>query len=78
MTDTPTPVTASIHGYRQLSDADQLLINQIKDQANDVGRLVEAMMLNGQVDTRWVATARTTLQTGFMQLVRAVAQPTSF
>jgi len=67
-----------ITGYRQLNEAEVALMNEVKALANEVGRMVEGMMLNPKLDTRWVAAARTTLQTGFMQLTRAVAQPNSF
>jgi hypothetical protein len=71
-------VQPKIVGYRQLSEADAALINTVKDLANEVGRLVDGMLLNGKLDTRWVATAKTDLQKGFMSLVRSIAQPDSF
>jgi hypothetical protein len=73
-TSKPTPIT----GYRALTEGELHLINEIKAISNEVGRLVEGMAMNGKLDTRWVAIARTDLQKGFMALVRAVAQPTSF
>lgn len=71
-------VQPKITGYRQLNTEEVALMNEIKALGNDIGRMVEGMMLNPKLDTRWVAAACTTLQTGFMQLTRAVAQPTSF
>jgi len=67
-----------ITGYRQLNPTEVAKMNEIKEIANAVGVLVESMMKSDQLDIRWVAAARTTLQTGFMQLTRAVAQPNSF
>jgi len=67
-----------ITGYRQLNQQEVAKMNEIKELANAVGVLVESMMKSDQLDIRWVAAARTTLQTGFMQLTRAVAQPNSF
>lgn len=67
-----------ISGYRQLSEDDAAKMNDVKALAEQVGALIERMIIDGQLDTRWVATARTTLQTGFMQLVRSIAQPTTF
>ena len=72
---TPKP---PITGFRALSEGELHLINDIKAISNEVGRLVEGMAMNGKLDTRWVAIARTDLQKGFMSLVRSVAQPTSF
>lgn len=74
----PTLVQPRIVGYRQLSAKEAALMNEVKELANEVGRLVEGMALNPMCDTRWVTIARTTLQTGFMQLTRSVAKPESF
>ena len=65
-------------GYRELSAKELEAINEVKEMAQRVGVLVEAMALNGGYDTRWVAVARTQLQQGFMALTRSVAQPTTF
>lgn len=72
------PTQSKVIGYRNLTDEDVALMNQVKEQANEVGRLVEGMLMNGKLDTRCVATAKTQLQQGFMWLVRSIAQPTSF
>lgn len=84
----PPVVTARITGYRQLSAAEQDLINQIKAHAEATGHLVtlvqhHAAQAEGETSTalnpnRWAALAQTDLQTGFMKLVRAVAQPNTF
>jgi hypothetical protein len=76
-----------ITGYRDLSQAEIDTMNKIKALANEVGELVSS--LDGPVmgahgegaffpDPRWLAIAKTTLQTGFMQLTRSVAKPESF
>lgn len=76
-----------ITGYRDLSQAEIDTMNRIKALANEAGALIASLDgpvagVNGQgaffPDPRWLAIARTTLQTGFMQLTRAVAQPESF
>lgn len=84
----PTFVQPAITGYRQLSQSEADLMNEIKLAANQVGALIERMSAgNFQApgpdpvivpDQRWVAIARTQLQQGFMALTRAVAKPTSF
>jgi len=71
-------MSTPVIGYRELTEKEIALMNLIKEQGNEVGRLVEGLAMNGAVDTRWVAVARTHLQQGFMALTRAVAQPTSF
>ena len=70
-----------ITGYRQLSEQDALLINEIKDLANKTGVMIESLEAAGKegpYDQRWVAIAKTQLQQGYMALVRAVAKPTGF
>lgn len=72
------PTQSKVIGYRNLTDAEVASMNEVKELANEVGRLVEGMLLNGKLDTRSVATAKTYLQTGFMWLTRSITQPTSF
>lgn len=67
-----------ITGYRDLSEAEIDAINAIKAKAEECGKLVAALRKDGAFDQRWVSIGATDLQTGFMALVRAVAQPTSF
>lgn len=77
-----------IKGYRDLSQAEIDLMNEIKAKTAEVGVLCDklatasapprAPIAQGELDGRWVAIGRTHLQEGFMALTRAVAQPTSF
>ena len=46
--------------------------------ANLVRGTVEKIELSGSADRSWVAIARSQLQSGFMELDRAVAKPTNF
>lgn len=48
------------------------------DNRTAEGADAEADRLNAAQPARWLAMARTDLQTGFMKMVRAVAQPSSF
>ncbi len=77
-----------IKGYRDLSQEEIDLMNEIKQMATDVEALYEKMNhMNNTESTvdpamrpnpRWLAIGKTDLQTGFMALVRSVAKPTSF
>lgn len=67
-----------IKGYRDLSDEEITLINQLKTLAEVVGEKVEEINNRPDSDKRWAAIARTDLQTGFMALIRAVAKPETF
>ena len=68
-----------IKGYRDLSREEIDAMNAVKDAAAKVGEIVEALQLRGNtIDQRWVSIGKTDLQKGFMALVRAIAQPTTF
>lgn len=67
-----------IIGYRALSQEEISLMNSIKLLAQSVGTQVAMLESTANVDQRWVAIAKTDLQKGFMTLIRAVAQPTTF
>jgi hypothetical protein len=72
-------MTTPIVGYRELSEGDIALINEIKEQGNALGHAIDMMELGGETfDQRWVAIGKTHMQQGLMALVRAVAQPTNF
>lgn len=67
-----------IKGYRDLSEAEIALMNQIKAKGEELKVLVEELQSTGTLDQRWVSIGKTKLQEGIMCLVRSVAQPTSF
>lgn len=81
----------AIKGYRNLSQAEIDLMNEIKEAGEQLRHLVTRVQshINSQPapevphsqvtnPARWAALAQTDLQTGLMALTRAVAQPTSF
>ena len=67
-----------ITGYRQLSEAEAALMNEIKMKGVEMGELIEKLQDTDGLDQRWVSIGATDLQTGLMALVRSVAQPTTF
>lgn len=71
-----------ISGYRDLSQGEIDLMNQIKAKETEVLILVKeleeakfAKMNAEKPDPRWVAIGKTDIQTGFMALVRSIAKP---
>jgi hypothetical protein len=68
----------SVKGYRELSESELALINNIKEKGSEIGDLVEELLALDVTDKRWVNIGKTDLQKGFMALVRSIAQPTSF
>jgi hypothetical protein len=73
-----TNTQEQVIGYRKLTEVEIDKMNRVKDMANQVGVLIEELMLDGTVDTRWVAIGKTQLQQGFMAVIRGIAKPESF
>lgn len=67
-----------IKGYRDLSQEEIDLMNEIKVKGVELGELVAKLRATEGLDQRWVSIGATDLQTGLMALTRGVAQPTSF
>ncbi|MBH1637535.1 hypothetical protein I5U65_20855 [Stenotrophomonas maltophilia] len=67
-----------ITGYRELTQAEIDLMNEIKAKGAEVGALVDKLKAADSTDKRWVSIGATDLQTGLMALTRAVAKPESF
>lgn len=72
------PNTPPVKGYRDLTQAEVDLINEIKGVGEQLGELVAKVRATNGIDQRWASIGATDLQTGLMALVRSVAQPTSF
>ena len=67
-----------ITGYRELSQSEIDLMNEVKEQGKVLDALITQMTHNDEVDRRWLAIGTTNLQLGLMALTRAIAKPTSF
>jgi hypothetical protein len=67
-----------ITGYRELSQEEIDLMNDIKQAGQDLEALIQRLLDTDSTDKRWVSIGRTDCQTGIMALVRSVAKPTSF
>lgn len=67
--------SADIKGYRDLSETDVEVINEIKEAEIELGNLWRQIVDNNKVDMRWASIAKTHFQEGFSALVRSVAQP---
>lgn len=72
-----------ISGYRELNQDEINLMNEVKQTAEEVGKLIEKMKGlsrdgNVTLDQRWLAEGNTDLQKGFMSVVRSIARPTTF
>lgn len=67
-----------ISGYRDLSEDEIMIINRIKESSEIIGIQVQSLREDPRFDQRWINIGATHLQEGFMALVRAIAQPTTF
>lgn len=67
-----------IKGYRELSQDEIDMMNEIKANGAELGDLVAKLRAATALDQRWVSIGATHLQEGLMALTRSVAQPTFF
>ena len=67
-----------INGYKELTDKEISVINDIKQLANLIGQMVTEMEKTDGIDQRWLAIGKTDLQKGFMSVIRSIAKPNSF
>lgn len=67
-----------IKGYRELSQAEIDLMNEVKAKGAELGELVAKLRASPGLDQRWISIGATDFQTGLMALTRAIAQPTFF
>lgn len=67
-----------ITGYRDLTQEEIDLMNEVKEQGEQLRKLIVKLRGNDTLDQRWVSEANTDLQKGIMCAVRAIARPTSF
>ena len=86
-----TFIQPKITGYRQLSEAEVVLMNEGKALAEacgvyiaklrtyaDVARKTDVQQLTPPLDQRWISIDSTDLQREFMAVIRDIAQPTTF
>lgn len=67
-----------ITGYRDLSQDEIDLMNEIKAEGARLSALIGKVRDTANADQRAASIAQTDLQTGVMWLVRAIARPDSF
>lgn len=67
-----------ITGYRELSQEEIDMMNEIKGKGVELGALVDKLRGSQKLDQRWVSIGATDLQTGLMALTRSVAKPEFF
>lgn len=68
-------MTNPIKGYRELDPRAVDLINRIKDHEARTNALLDEIQVAQDIDQRCRSLAATHIETGFMFLVKSVAQP---
>lgn len=74
----PKALQPEIKGDRKLSVNEVQIINQIKENAIQIGQFCDNLDDYEGIDKRWLAIARTMLQQGFMAMARSIAKPETF
>lgn len=67
-----------IKGYRDLTQEEIDLMNEVKAKGEELGILIEKLRGLPTNDIKWIEVGELQLKQGIMSLVRSVAQPTSF
>lgn len=67
-----------IKGYRELSQEEIDLMNEVKAKGIELGELVEKLKAHPETDKRWASIGATDLQMGLMALTRSIAKPAFF
>lgn len=72
-----------IVGYRELSQQEIDVMNEIKERGKELGALVDRLRIAPSEgvpvpDQRWVSIGATHLQEGLMALTRSIAKPEFF
>lgn len=67
-----------IKGYRELSQEEINLMNEVKAKGVELGELVAKVKAHTETDQRWASIGATDFQTGLMALTRAIAKPLTF
>lgn len=67
-----------IKGYRELTQEEINLMNEVKQKGVELGELIEKLENMDSLDKRWLEAGKLNLQQGLMFLTRSIAQPTFF
>jgi hypothetical protein len=67
-----------LKGYRELPEETLQVLDAIEELGLQLDAALERIAAQHEPDPRWLAIARTDLQTGFMALNRAIAKPEGF
>lgn len=64
-----------VHGYQPQSDAKVTLVNAMKKAEEGILRALDLLADDQDVDKRWLAIGRTSIEQGFMAINRSIFRP---
>ena len=64
-----------VAGYQPQPQSNIDIVNRNKQKEEEVLRMIDRLSIDPQIDQRWLAIAKTHIQTGFMAMNRAVFRP---
>ena len=67
-----------IKGYRELTQEEINLMNEVKQKGVEFGDLFEKLEKIENIDKRWLSIGKTDLQKGLMATTRAIERPAFF
>jgi len=67
-----------IKGYRDLTQEEINLMNEVKEKGAELGALIEKLDNIPEIDKNWLATGKLGVQQGLMAIVRAITKPDFF
>ena len=67
-----------IKGYRELTQEEINLMNEVKRKGVELGELIEKLNMMLETDKRWLEIGKTNIQQGLMAVTRAITTPDFF
>lgn len=64
-----------VHGYRPQSDLAVEMVNDSKRAEEQILRMLDALAQSPDIDKRWLALGRTSIEQGFMAVNRSIFKP---
>ena len=67
-----------IKGYRDLTQEEIDLMNEVKEKGAELGVLIEKLDNMDEIDKEWLVVGKLNVQQGLMAIVRAITKPDFF
>lgn len=67
-----------IKGYRDLTQEEIDLMNEVKEKGAELGVLIEKLDNMDEIDKEWLSSGRLLVQQGLMAVTRSITRPDFF